>query len=82
MQRIDIEKELMLVFRDIFHDDTIVLIPTMTAKDIKGWDSLNHINLVLAVEKHFKVRFTVKEISRLPNVGGLTDIIEERVNIS
>ena len=82
MQRADIEKELTIVFRDIFQDNTIVLMPSMTAKDIDGWDSLNHINLVLAVEKRFKVRLTVKEISRLPNVGAFTDIIDQRFNLT
>ena len=82
MQRVDIENELTLVFRDIFRDDSLELTAAMTAKDIEGWDSLNHINLVLAVEKHFKVRFTVKEISKLPNVGAFTDLIARRVDIS
>jgi acyl carrier protein len=79
MQRIDIEKDLLMIFRDIFQDDSLELLPNTTAKDVAGWDSLNHINLVLAVERHFKVRFTVKEISKLANVGSLTDLIVRRV---
>ena len=79
MQRIDIEKDLLMIFRDIFRDDSLELLPITTAKDVAGWDSLNHINLVLAVEHHFKVRFTVKEISKLANVGALTDLIVRRV---
>ena len=51
-----------------------------TAKDIEEWDSLTHINLVVAVEHRFKIKFTVKQVSTLPDVGSFIELIDRRVN--
>ncbi len=66
------------VFHDVFDDDDIVLTETTSAKDIEDWDSLEHINLIAAVEKEFKMRFTMKEVSGMKNVGEMADIVCER----
>jgi acyl carrier protein len=57
------------VFRAVFDDPTILLTPETTAADIDGWDSLEHINLIVAVEREFEVRFRTAEIAGLKNVG-------------
>jgi len=54
--------DLQPIFRDTFEDDAIQVESSSTAKDIPGWDSLNHIYLVVAIEKAFKVKFTTMEI--------------------
>ncbi|MCR5718653.1 MAG: acyl carrier protein [Oscillospiraceae bacterium] len=66
------------VFRDVFDDEEIVLTDNTSAKDIEDWDSLEHINLIAAVEKEFRMRFTVKEVSGMKNVGEMADIVCER----
>lgn len=66
------------VFHDVFDDDEIVLTETTSAKDIEDWDSLEHINLIAAVEKEFKMRFTMKEVSGMKNVGELAELVAER----
>ena len=66
------------VFRDVFDDDRIVILENTTAADIEDWDSLEHINLIAAVEKEFGMRFTMKEVSGMKNVGEMLDIICER----
>ena len=66
------------VFRNVFDDDDIVLTANPSAKDIEDWDSLEHINLIAAVEKEFKMRFTVKEVSGMKNVGEMAQIVCER----
>ena len=63
------------VFRDVFDDDSIVISERTTAADIEDWDSLEHINLIAAVEKEFGLRFTMKEVSGMKNVGEMIDII-------
>lgn len=63
------------VFRNVFDDDDIVLTANTSAKDIEDWDSLEHINLIAAVEKEFKMRFTVKEVSGMKNVGEMAQIV-------
>ncbi|MBR2085550.1 MAG: acyl carrier protein [Oscillospiraceae bacterium] len=66
------------IFRDVFDDDSIVLTPETTAADIEDWDSLEHINLIAAVEKAFKMRFTVKEVSGMKCVGEMAEIVMAR----
>ena len=66
------------VFRDVFDDDSIVVKPATTADDIEDWDSLEHINLVVAVEKCFGMKFTMGEVTGMKNVGAMVDIILER----
>lgn len=67
------------VFRDVFDDDTINVTPKTTADDIEDWDSLEHITLINAVEREFKMKFKMGEISSMKNVGEMAKIIESRV---
>ena len=57
------------VFRDVFDDDSITVNPRTTADDIEDWDSLEHITLISAVEREFKMKFKMGEISGMKNVG-------------
>ncbi len=66
------------VFQEVFDDRTIRVTPQTTADDIEDWDSLEHITLISAVEKEFKMRFTMKEVSGMKNVGEMMNIIAER----
>ncbi len=78
----DIRAETQEVFRQVFDDPEIVLRDEMTADDIPGWDSLTHINLMVAAEKRFKIKFATAEISRLKepgqNVGTLLALIGKK----
>lgn len=67
------------IFRMVFDDNTIQLRPEMTANDVDGWDSLSHVNLILAVEAKFKIRFTQKELMTLKNVGDLHNTITAKM---
>jgi acyl carrier protein len=67
------------IFHDIFDDDTIVMRPDLSAKDVDGWDSLTHIRLLLTIERAFKVKFSTAEISNLENVRGLVALIKSRL---
>jgi acyl carrier protein len=71
--------ELTDVFRDVFDDPNIVLFPEMTAKDVEGWDSSNHINLVLGAEAKFGLRFNIAEIEALRTVGDFVGLIGARL---
>ena len=70
--------ELNEIFRDLFDDDDIEVTRKTTADDIDDWDSLEHINLIGAVERKYKISFTMKEVSSMKNVGEMIDIIMER----
>ena len=68
------------IFRELFADDYIVLTPETTADDIDGWDSFNHISVIVAVETRLGVKMTTSEIEGLSNVGALVAAIERKIN--
>lgn len=67
------------VFRTVFDHPTLILDDTMTAADVENWDSLNHIDLIVAIEKKFKIKFTTREVSGLKTVGDLADLTAKKV---
>ena len=75
----EIKKNLELIFKDVFNDETLELNQKTSASDIENWDSVNNIVLMLAIEKHFSIKFLTHEISKLSNVGDLNDMIEEKL---
>ncbi len=76
MQPEEIYPRLTAIFHDTFDDDTIVLSPNTTAHDIKGWDSVNHINLIVAIEQEFHVKLKTAELESLKDVGEMVRLIE------
>ena len=68
------------IFRDVFDDDALVIEDSTNSSDIEDWDSLEQINLVVACEKKFNVKFDMKEIQSLKNVGEMVDTILSKVN--
>lgn len=79
MTREEIFKNLNEVFQDVFDDDEITVNDETTANDIEDWDSLEHINLVVAVEKKFNIKFNMGEVNAMKNVGEMVDIILTRI---
>jgi acyl carrier protein len=77
-----IRKGLQEVFREVFNDPDLILEDNMTANDIYGWDSLAHINLIIAVEKRLGIKFATAEISRLKandaNVGKMVELVARK----
>lgn len=75
MTREEVFKQLNEVFRDVFEDDTIVVNDGTTAEDIEDWDSFEHINLIVAVEEKFGMKFSMGQVTAMKNVGEMADII-------
>ena len=67
---------LQQVFREVFDNDELTIKPTTSAADVEGWDSINHVNLILAVEREFRVRLAASAIANLKNVGELANLLE------
>lgn len=63
------------IMRDVFDNDDLVATPELTAHSVNEWDSLNHIRLIVTVEKAFGVKFTTSEVSGFRDVGHLADTI-------
>lgn len=73
MEKDQVLNQLQEIFRDTLDEQEIVLNYDTTANDVEGWDSLTHIHLVVSIEKHFKIRFTAKEIQGWKNIGELSE---------
>lgn len=80
MSEQEIYERLNEVFRNVFDDDEIEVEAGTTADDIEDWDSLEHINLISAVEDEFGIRFKMGEVSSMKNVGEMVDIINPEPN--
>lgn len=78
----DVMSRLTSVFRNLFANQRLTLSRATTAKDVDGWDSLMHINLIVAVEGEFRIRFTSREITGLQNVGELIDVITRKQGVN
>lgn len=78
MDKNQILEEVQEIFRDVLDNENIVLEDATTADDIEEWDSLSHIQLIVAIEKHFKIKFTSKEILSWQNVGEMLDTIASK----
>ncbi|MCR5287025.1 MAG: acyl carrier protein [Saccharofermentans sp.] len=75
MTREEVFAKLNEIFQDVFDDEDINVNENTTAADVDGWDSLEHINLLVAIERGFGIRFTMGETTGLKNVGEMVDKI-------
>ena len=78
MSDVEIWNALTAVFRDVFEDDRLTLAAQTSARDIPDWDSLRHIELLVAVEQEFRVRFNTGEVAGLKNVGEMVELIASK----
>ncbi|MFZ1527862.1 MAG: acyl carrier protein [Ferruginibacter sp.] len=79
MTRAEILEKLNEIFRSELDNDSIVLQESTSAGDVEEWDSLSHIQLIVAIEKRFKMRFSSSEIQSWKNVGEMADAIEKKL---
>ena len=79
MERQEIFRQLKEIFIDVLDLDEVELTDATTANDIEEWDSLSHIQLIVAIEKNFGIKFTSLEIMKWKNVGEMVNSIEEKI---
>ena len=78
METEEILRELDTIFRDILKNENIALTPATTAKDVEGLDSLTNMRLITAIEKHYNIRFGLREILKFKHVGDLCASIQAK----
>jgi len=81
MDRPAIHTKLTGIFRNLFDNPDIQIADTTTAKDVKGWDSITHIDLICLIEDEFQIELTTREVATLANVGELISIIGRKLAI-
>ena len=79
MSREEVFVKLNEVFRDVFDDERITVTDATTANDIDDWDSLEHINLLAAIEQEFGMKFNMGQVVSMKNVGEMADIIISKI---
>ncbi|HIW49501.1 MAG TPA: acyl carrier protein [Candidatus Blautia intestinavium] len=80
MTREEVYETLNGVFQDVFDDESIEVNDETTSDDIEDWDSLEHINLIAAVEQEFGVKFNMGQVVSMKNVGEMVDIILSQID--
>ena len=80
MSEADIYAFLTDTFHDVFMRDDIVLKPELSAKDLEGWDSFKQIEIVLATEERFGIKFSTREVDGLQSVGDLVRLVSAKTN--
>lgn len=80
MTQQEIYPRLTQIMRDVFDDEDLVATPELTAHDVKEWDSVNHVTLVVAVEEAFGIKFKSAELEKMKNVGQLVEQIEKKTS--
>lgn len=80
MDRDEVMEKVTEIAREIFDDDELELYDDTIAADVDGWDSLTHLSLMNEIENEFEIKFEMKEVQGLNNVGELIDVILERIS--
>ena len=75
MNRAELFEKIQEIFRDIFDDENLIIDESTNSDDIDDWDSLNHINLVVAIESEVNIKFNFDELATLKDVGAMLDLI-------
>lgn len=80
MEKTEILNEITKIVRQVLEDNEIILTEEKTAKEVQGWDSLNHIQIITAIEKHFKIKFRLTEILDFKNIGMMCDTVYKKLS--
>ncbi|MGM0933388.1 MAG: acyl carrier protein [Bacteroidota bacterium] len=79
MDKNKISQEVEAIFRKVFDDDKLEINMTMTANDVDGWDSLSHMLLIVEVENAFNIKFKLKDLNKMKNVGDMIDLLISKI---
>jgi acyl carrier protein len=79
MAEAEIYGSLQNIFQDVFLRDDIKLTPETTAKDVAGWDSFKQIEIILALEAEYHIKFNTRELDSLKSVGDLVRVIAGKI---
>jgi acyl carrier protein len=80
MNNEQINEKLLVIFRQVFKDNNLVINETTTANDVERWDSLTHMTLIATIEDELKIKFKLKDLVNMKNVGDLINIVEQKTS--
>lgn len=76
------DKKILEIFREVFNNPELEVTEATTAADVDGWDSFNHLNLIMALEESYLVSFSTVEIGQMAHVGNLVQLLEKKISAS
>ena len=76
------DKKILEIFREVFNNPELEITEATTAADVDGWDSFNHLNLIMALEENYSVSFSTVEIGQMAHVGNLVQLLEKKISAS
>lgn len=79
MERTEIMAQVQEIFRTVLKNQAVVLTEETTAEDVPGWDSLTHVELIATIEKHFGIRFSIREMLSWKTVGKMVDCVAKKI---
>jgi len=80
MDKSEILKIIRSILCDIFNDPTLMVTEDTNAQNIERWDSITHVNILMTVERTFKIRFSLGEIKKLRNVGEMVSLVSQKLS--
>jgi len=80
MNKSNIYEKLTNIFHQVFSNNKIILTETLSANDVDNWDSLTHMILITEVETEFDIKFKLKELNKMKNVGDLVESVFSKLN--
>jgi acyl carrier protein len=79
MEKTEILSKLTSIFKKIFNNDSLILTKELTANDVENWDSLTHMLLITEIENSFSIKFKLKDLNKMRNVGDMIEIITSKL---
>ena len=81
MEETNIVTKLERIFREVFNNNKLVITRDLSATDVDNWDSLTHMLLISEIEKSFSIKFKLKDLNKMKNVGEMIDIINSKLSV-
>jgi acyl carrier protein len=79
MEKIKVSSKLTDIFRAVLKNDSLILSNDLTANDVENWNSLTHMLLITEIENKFSIKFKLKELNKMRNVGDMIELIQSKL---
>jgi len=79
MEKVEIKEKIKNIITSVVKHDNFILADELKASDVAGWDSLTHMVIITTIEEQFKIRFRLKELNQLKNIGSLVELIQAKL---
>lgn len=79
MEKSEVEEKVRLIVISVLQHENFEMTDELTAADVDGWDSLTHMTIITGIEGAFNIKFKLKELNKLKNMGTLVELIQSKL---